>query len=39
MPLVLIINPRYFVLVILNSYFLISTYKPVARSFSRTSLT
>jgi hypothetical protein len=33
MSLVLIINPRYFVLVILNLHFLILTCKPVVQSF------
>jgi hypothetical protein len=37
--LVEIIKPKYFVRVILNSYFLISVYRLVSRSFCNTSLT
>jgi hypothetical protein len=33
-----IIKPKYFARVILNSYFLISAYKPISRSFCNTNL-
>jgi hypothetical protein len=36
--LVTIIKPKYFVRVILNSYFLISAYRPALYSFYNTSL-